>query len=149
MIIFCHILFIMVILVPHYTTTWPKSQQDCCKSEENWYSPSSPVGISCESVLSYEQWIYSYEHMNAILYAFIMRLTVSKCIFILENYETTKSYLHTKASFHKEFGRETPVKSNQDYFRTYTIETSRNWNGSYKITTQIFEENNFTNGYFN
>ena len=73
-------LFIMVRLVWHYTTTW----QDCCRRGESRSWPS----VSVESVDS-EYWCLN----NAIVYAFIMRLTVEERGFILESYLKTMSYV--------------------------------------------------------
>jgi hypothetical protein len=67
-----------------------RSWQDCCRRGENrsWQS------VSVESVDS-ECWFFN----NAILYAFIMRLTVEERVFILESYLKMVSYAHCKQSF--------------------------------------------------
>jgi len=44
-------------------------------------------------------------------YAFIMRLTVEECVFILESYLKTMSYAHCRQSFFEKFRRQAPVKS--------------------------------------
>ena len=62
-----------------------RSWQDCCRRGENRYWPS----VSVESVDS-ECWCLN----NAIVYAFIMRLTVEERVFILENYLKMMSYVH-------------------------------------------------------
>ena len=62
-----------------------KSWQDCCRRGENRTWPS----VSVESVDS-EYWCLN----NAIVYAFIMRLTVEERVFILESYLKTMSYAH-------------------------------------------------------
>ena len=62
-----------------------RSWQDCCRRGENRSSPS----VSVESVDS-EYWCLN----NAIVYAFIMRLTVEELVFILESYLKTMSYVH-------------------------------------------------------
>ena len=59
-----------------------RSWQDCCRRGENRSGPS----VSVESVDS-ECWCLN----NAIFYAFIMRLTVEECVFILESYLKTMS----------------------------------------------------------
>jgi len=70
-----------------------RSWQDCCRRGENrsWSS------VSVESVDG-ECWF-----LNAILYAFIMRLTVEKRVFILESYIKTMSYAHCRQSFFEKF----------------------------------------------
>jgi hypothetical protein len=40
-----------------------------------------------------------------------MRLTVEECVFILESYLKTMSYVHCRKSFVEKFGRQAPVKS--------------------------------------
>jgi hypothetical protein len=79
-----------------------RSWQDCCRRGENWSWPS----VSVESVGS-ECWCLN----NAIFYAFIMRLTVEECIFILESYLKTMSYAHCRQNFFENFRRQSPVKS--------------------------------------
>ena len=59
---------------------------------ENWSWPS----VSVESVDS-EYWYLN----NAIVYAFIMRLTVGERVFMLESYLKTMSYVHCRQSFLK------------------------------------------------
>jgi len=71
-----------------------RSWQDCCRRGENRSWPS----VSIESVDS-ECWFFN----NAILYAFIMRLTVEERVFILESYLKTISYAHCKQSFFEKF----------------------------------------------
>jgi len=44
-------------------------------------------------------------------YAFIMRLTVEECVFILESYLKTMSYAHCRQSFFEKFRSQAPVKS--------------------------------------
>jgi len=77
------------------------SWQDCCRRGENWSWPS----VSVESVNS-ECWC-----LNAIFYAFIMRLTVEERVLILESYLKTMSYVHCRQSFFEKFGRQARVKS--------------------------------------
>ena len=62
--------------------------------------------VSVESVDS-EYWCSN----NAIFYAFIMRLTVEECVFILESNLITMSYIHCRQRFFEKFGRQAPVKS--------------------------------------
>jgi hypothetical protein len=57
-----------------------RSWQDCCRRGENQSWPS----LSVESVHS-ESWCLN----NAIFYAFITRLTVEECVFILESHLKT------------------------------------------------------------
>jgi len=71
-----------------------RSWQDCCRRGENQYWPS----VSVESVDS-ECWFLN----NTIFYAFIMRLTVGECVFILESYLKTMSYAHWRQSFFEKF----------------------------------------------
>jgi len=78
-----------------------RSWQDCCRRRENWSWPSASV----ESVDS-ECWCLK----NAIVYAFIMRLTVEERVFILESYLKTMSYVHCRQSFFEKFRRQVPVK---------------------------------------
>jgi hypothetical protein len=40
-----------------------------------------------------------------------MRLTVEECVFILESYVKTMSYVHCRQSFFEKFRRQAPVKS--------------------------------------
>ena len=40
-----------------------------------------------------------------------MQLTVEECVFILESYLETMSYVHCRQSFFEKFGRQAPVKS--------------------------------------
>jgi hypothetical protein len=70
-----------------------RSWQECCRRGENRSWPS----VSVESVGS-ECWF-----LNAIFYAFIMRLTVEECVFILESYLKTMSYAHCRQSFFEKF----------------------------------------------
>ena len=79
-----------------------RSWQDCCRRGENRSWPS----VSVESADS-ECWSLS----NAIFYAFIMRLTVEECVFILESYLKTMSYAQCRQSFFEKFRRQAPVKS--------------------------------------
>ena len=67
-----------------------RSWQDCCGKGENQYWPS----VSVESVDS-EYWCLN----NAIVYAFIVRLTEEGRVFILESYLKTMSYVHCRQSF--------------------------------------------------
>ena len=62
-----------------------RSWQDCYRRGENRSWPS----VSVESVDS-EYWCLN----NAIVYAFIMRLTVEARVFIFEIYLKTMSYVH-------------------------------------------------------
>ena len=78
------------------------SWQDCCRRGENRSWPS----VSVESVDS-ECWCLN----NAIIYAFIMQLTVEEHVFTLESYLKTMSYVHCRQSFYEKFGRQAPVKS--------------------------------------
>ena len=78
-----------------------RSWQDCCRRQQNRSWPS----VSVESVDS-ECW-----YLNAIFYAFIMRLTVEQRVFILESYLKTMSYAHCRQSFFEKFRRQAPVKS--------------------------------------
>jgi hypothetical protein len=48
---------------------------------------------------------------NAILSAFILRLTVKECVFILESYLKTMSYAHCRQSLFEKLRRQVPVKS--------------------------------------
>jgi hypothetical protein len=66
------------------------SWQDCCRIGEN----RSWLSVSVESVYS-KCWCLN----NAILYAFIMRLTVEERVFILESYVKVMSYVHYRQSF--------------------------------------------------
>jgi hypothetical protein len=66
-----------------------RSWQDCCRRGENRSWPSASV----ESVGS-ECWC-----LNAMFYAFIMRLTVEEHVFILESYLKTMSYIHCRQFF--------------------------------------------------
>ena len=79
-----------------------RSWQDYCRRGENQSWPS----VSVESVDSV-CWCLN----NAIFYAFYMWLTVEQCVFILESYLKTMSYVHCRQSFFEEFGRQAPVKS--------------------------------------
>jgi len=79
-----------------------RSWQDCRRRGEN---PSWP-SVLVESVDS-ECWFLN----NAIFYAFIMRLTVERRVFILESYLKTMSYAHCRQSFLEKFRRQAPVKS--------------------------------------
>ena len=45
---------------------------------------------------------------NAIIYAFIMRLTVEERVFILESYLKTTSYAHCRQRFFEKFYRSNP-----------------------------------------
>ena len=65
-----------------------------CRRGENRSWPS----VSIESVDS-ECWFLN----NAILYAFIMRLTVEEGVFILESYLKTMSYAHCRQSPFEKF----------------------------------------------
>ena len=69
-----------------------RSWQDCCRRGENrsWSS------ASVESVDS-EYWCLN----NAIVYAFIMRLTVEEPVFISESYLKTMFYVHCSKVFLK------------------------------------------------
>jgi len=96
------VLFIMVLLVWHYTATCAGGWQDCCRRGENRSWPS----VSVESVDS-ECWCLN----NAIFYSFIMRLTVEVRVFILESYLKTMSYSHCRQSFFEKFRRQAPVKN--------------------------------------
>jgi len=78
-----------------------RSWQDCCRRGENQFWPS----VSVKSVDS-QFWC-----LNAIFYAFIMRLTVEERVFILESYLKTMSYTHCRQSFFEKFRRQAPVKS--------------------------------------
>jgi hypothetical protein len=70
-----------------------RSWQDCCRRWKNRSWPS----VSVESVDS-DCWFLN----NAILYAFIMRLSVEECVFILESYLKTMSYAYCRQrSFEK------------------------------------------------
>jgi hypothetical protein len=40
-----------------------------------------------------------------------MRLTVEECVFIMESFLKTMSYVHCRQSFFEKFGRQVPVKS--------------------------------------
>jgi len=71
-----------------------RSWQDCCRRGENRSWPS----VSVESVDS-ECWFWN----NTIFYAFIMRLTVEECVFILESYLKTMSYTHCRQSSFEKF----------------------------------------------
>jgi hypothetical protein len=95
-------LFIMVLLVGHYTTTCAGVGKTVYRRGENRSWPS----VSIESVDS-EWWFLN----NAIFYAFIMRLTVEERVFILESYLKTMSYAHCRQSFFEKFRRQAPVKS--------------------------------------
>jgi hypothetical protein len=64
-----------------------KIWQDYCRRGEN----QSWLSVSVESVDS-ECWCSN----NANFYAFIMRLTVEECVFILESYLKTMSYAHCR-----------------------------------------------------
>jgi hypothetical protein len=44
-------------------------------------------------------------------YAFIMRLTVEECVFILESYLKPMSYAHCRQSFFEKIRSQAPVKS--------------------------------------
>jgi hypothetical protein len=44
-------------------------------------------------------------------YAFVMRLTVEECVFVLESYLKTMSYARFRQSFFEKFRRQAPVKS--------------------------------------
>ena len=71
-----------------------RSWQDCCRRGENRSWPS----VSVESVDS-ECWFLK----NAIFYAFTLRLTVEKRVFIFESYLNTMSYAHCRQSFFEKF----------------------------------------------
>ena len=75
------------------------SWQDCCRRGENRSWPS----VSVESVDS-ENWCLN----NAIVYAFIMRLTVEERVFILESYLKTMSYVHCRQRFFEKYIRQAP-----------------------------------------
>ena len=79
-----------------------RSWQDCCRRGENRSWPS----VSVESAHS-EYWCLN----NAIVYAFIMWLTVEERVFILESYLKTMSYVRRRQSFFEKFRRQAPVKS--------------------------------------
>jgi hypothetical protein len=79
-----------------------RSWQDCCRRGENRSWPS----VSVESVDN-ECCCMN----NPIFYAFIMRLTVEECVFILESYSKTMSYVHCRQSSFEKFRRQAPVKS--------------------------------------
>jgi hypothetical protein len=79
-----------------------RSWQYCCRRGENRSWPS----VSVASVDS-ECWCLN----NAIFYAFIMRLTVGKCVFILGSYLKTMSYVHCRQSIVEKFERQAPVRS--------------------------------------
>jgi len=70
------------------------SRQGCYRRGENRSWPSASV----ESVDS-ECWFLN----NAIFYAFVMRLTVEECVFILESYLKAMSYAHCRQSFFEKF----------------------------------------------
>ena len=79
-----------------------RSWQDCSRRGENQSCPS----VSDESVDS------EYGCLNnAIVYTFIMRLTVEERVFIVESYLKTMSYAHCRQSFFEKFWRQAPVKS--------------------------------------
>jgi hypothetical protein len=70
-----------------------RSWQDCCRGGENRSWPSVSVD-SVDSVC----WFLN----NATFYAFIVRLTVEECVFILESCLKTMSYAHCRQrSFNK------------------------------------------------
>ena len=62
--------------------------------------------VSAESVDS-EYWCLN----NAIVYSFIMRLTVEEHVFILEIHLKTMSYVHCRQRSFEKFRRQAPVKS--------------------------------------
>jgi len=95
-------LFIMILLVWHYTTTCAGVGKTVAGEGGNRSWPS----VSVESVDS-ECWCLN----NAIFYAFIMRLTVEEHGFILESYLKTTSYAHCRQSSFEKFRRQAPVKS--------------------------------------
>jgi hypothetical protein len=85
-----------------------RSWQDCCRRGENRSWPS----VSVKSVDS-ERWF-----LNAIFYAFVMRLTVEKRVFILESYLKTMSYAHCRQSFFEKFRRQfaRPTAVEDEYY---------------------------------
>ena len=95
-------LFIIILLVCHYTTTCAGVGKTVCRRGENRSWPS----VSVESVDS-ECWCLNI----AIFCAFIMRLTVEERVFILESYLKTMPYVHCRESFFEKFGRQATVKS--------------------------------------
>jgi hypothetical protein len=95
-------LFVMVLLGMALYYYMCRRWQDCCMRGENRSWPS----VSVASVDG-ECWCLN----NAIFYAFIMRLTVEECVFVLEIYLKTMSYVHCRQSFVEKFGRQSPVKS--------------------------------------
>ena len=69
-----------------------RSWQDCGSGRRG--ENRSWSSVSAESVDS-EYWCLN----NAIVHAFIMRLTVEERVFILESYFKTMSYVHCRQSF--------------------------------------------------
>ena len=74
-----------------------RSWQDCCRRGENRSWPF----VSVESVDS-EYWCLN----NAIVYAFIMRLTVEERVFILESYFENDVLRPLQTKFFEKFRRQ-------------------------------------------
>ena len=91
-----------------------RSWQDCYRRRENRSWPS----VSVESVDS-EYWRLN----NAIVYAFIMRLTVEERVFILESYLKTMSYVHCRQSFFQKFRRQAPYIKIRSIRSTFKLNT--------------------------
>jgi len=96
-----HMLFIMGLLVWHYTTT--------CAGVGKTVAGEGRTGLGHPYQLN--QSTVSAGVWTTPFYAFIMRLTVEECVFILENYLKTMSYAHCRQSFFEKFRRQAPVKS--------------------------------------
>ena len=79
-----------------------RSWQDCCRRRENRSWPSVSVGSVNSECQCFN---------NVIFYAFIMRLTVEECVFILESYLKPMSYAHCRQSFFEKIRSQAPVKS--------------------------------------
>jgi hypothetical protein len=95
-------LFIMVLLVWHYTTTCAEVGKTV--AGEGRTGLGHPYQLN-QSTVSAGIWTTPF------FYAFIMRLKVEERVPILESYLKTMFYAHCWQSFFEKFRRQAPVKS--------------------------------------
>ena len=95
-------LFIMVLLVCHYTTACAGVGKTVAGE---WRTGLGHLYQLNQSTVTAGFWTTPF------FYAFIMRLTIEERVFILESYLKTMSYVHCRQSFFEKFGKQAPVKS--------------------------------------